>query len=143
MIEIDIRWEDDGEVVEDLLVSQYDGIDEDNDDVVFYNGLSWQEVQECIENKTGPAGSEFVIIAARLVDPYSCDYCGCIIDNDRDFCGSRCYDEAHDMHYEPSTELDLVADGKPSVNPAWTDAPFEEVFYPPDLYQRLDSNPEP
>ncbi len=68
LIEIDIRWED-GEEVEGLLVSQYDDIDEDNDDAMFYYGLTWAEVQDCIKNKTGPLGSEFTIVAARLVEP--------------------------------------------------------------------------
>ena len=68
LIEIDIRWED-GEEVEGLLVSQYDGVDDDNDDAIFYYGLSWREVQECIDAKTGPLGSEFTILAARLIEP--------------------------------------------------------------------------
>jgi len=69
LIEIDIRWEDTGEEVHDLLVSQYDGIHPSiDDDVVFYYGLTWQEALTCVENKTGPAGSEFVIIDARLID---------------------------------------------------------------------------
>lgn len=65
LIEIDIRW-DDGEEVEGLLVSQYDGIDEDNDDAMFFYGLTLAEAQDCIKNKTGPCGSEFTILAARL-----------------------------------------------------------------------------
>lgn len=66
LIEIDIRWED-GEEVEGLLVSQWDGIDEDNDDAIFFYGLTLAEALDCVENKTGPLGSEFVILAARLV----------------------------------------------------------------------------
>jgi hypothetical protein len=68
LIEIDIRWED-GEEVEGLLVSQYDDIDEDNDDAMFFYGLSWQEAQDCVKAKTGLLGSEFTILAARLIEP--------------------------------------------------------------------------
>lgn len=67
-IEIDIRWED-GEEVEGLLVSQWDGIDEDNDDAIFFYGLTLAEALDCVENKTGPLGSEFVILDARLIEP--------------------------------------------------------------------------
>jgi len=68
LIEIDIRW-DDGEEVYGLLVSQYDGIDEDNDDAIFFYGLSWQEAQDCVKAKTSLLGSEFTILAARLIEP--------------------------------------------------------------------------
>jgi hypothetical protein len=66
LIEIDIRW-DDGDVINNMLVSQWDGVDDDNDDAIFYYGMTWREVQDCIKNKTGPLGSEFIILAARLV----------------------------------------------------------------------------
>ena len=69
LIDIDIRWEDTGEVVHNLLVSQYDGIDETIDDTIFYYGMTWTEVQDCIKNKTGPLGSEFIILDACLVEP--------------------------------------------------------------------------
>ena len=68
LIEIDIRWED-GEEVEGLLVSQYDGVDDANDDAIFFYGMTWREVQDCIKNKTGPLGSEFIILDACLVEP--------------------------------------------------------------------------
>lgn len=65
-IEIDIRWEDNGEIAERLLVSQSEDVDPSTDDAFFFYGLTWEEIQTCIKNKTAPAGSEFVITAARF-----------------------------------------------------------------------------
>ena len=66
LIEIDIRWEDTGEIVESLLVSQEETVDPSTDDAIFYYGLTMEDARECIKNKTAPDGAEFVIIAARL-----------------------------------------------------------------------------
>ena len=120
MIEIDIRWEDNGDEVHNLLVSQYDGVDEDNDEAIFYNGLSWQEVQECIKNKTGPAGSEFTILDARLVETpaESCMDCDSSVESDLD-AAARAFDDAARAYLAASIDAEADYDDGTTLGDAY------------------------
>jgi hypothetical protein len=57
-------WKDDLTDIIDALVSEYD--DEDNDDDIFYYGLSEQEIEEAIKNPSESA-LEFVITSYEIL----------------------------------------------------------------------------
>jgi hypothetical protein len=57
-------WKDDRTDIIDALVSEYD--DEDNDDDIFYYGLSEKDIEEAMKNPSESA-LEFVITSYEIL----------------------------------------------------------------------------
>jgi hypothetical protein len=63
MIHATIKWNDDGSILEDVLIKQTHDVGDDDDNIFFY-GLTWAEVKRHLRDGT-PVG-DFTIISACL-----------------------------------------------------------------------------
>lgn len=66
MIRATIRWNDDGSLVEDVLIKQTHDVLEDEDEDIFYYGISWAEAVQHMHNGTSPDNGDFTIVTACL-----------------------------------------------------------------------------
>ena len=59
------HWKDDKTTFENLVVKEYDDVDEETDDLIFFYGLSEKDIQEAIENPQENA-LDFVITSYEI-----------------------------------------------------------------------------
>lgn len=60
-------WKDDKTPFENLVVKEYDDVDEETDDLIFFYGLSEKDIQDAIENPQENA-LDFVITGYEPVN---------------------------------------------------------------------------
>jgi len=66
LIRATIRWNDDGSLVEDVLIKQTSDVQADEDDDIFYYGIPWAEAVQHMHNGTSPDDGDFTIVTACL-----------------------------------------------------------------------------
>lgn len=59
-------WKDDLTSFIGAVVKEYDDVEKDDDDIIFYYGLSEQEIEEAIKNPA-ESGLEFVITSYEIL----------------------------------------------------------------------------
>ena len=62
LIQATIRWNDTGEILEDVLIKQTHDVGDDDEEIFFY-GIPWEEIDAYSE----PSTEDFTIIEAALV----------------------------------------------------------------------------
>ena len=59
-------WKDDLTSFVGAVVKEYDDVEKDDDDIIFYYGLSEKEIEEAIKNPA-ESGLEFVITSYEIL----------------------------------------------------------------------------
>ena len=62
LIQATIRWNDTGEILEDVLIKQTHDVGDDDEEIFFY-GIPWEEIDAYLAPRT----EDFTIIEAALV----------------------------------------------------------------------------